>query len=164
MTEFGRRSAPAVSGTEFTGVRPYQTGDRLSSVHWRGFGGPVPLLVRELAAAATFRRRVILDDRAGVHRRASFESALRLLTGQLLGPTDSLEVRSITLGAIAEVAGSEPRPSVLRWLAAVEPRFGAGEASGSTPFGTGDVVITTTTGARSLDRLAAAGVRFLVTA
>ena len=156
-------------GGEVLGVRPYQVGDRWSSVHWRGLGKIWPLLVREFGDASTGSARLVLDDRAGVHHRASFEAALDLVVGQLgARPPGAppVELRSLASGGAVLVPGGTPGPSLLRWLAAIEPRragaSGRQPAKGPVGARPGDVVVTTVTGARSLVSLERGGVRLVV--
>ncbi len=61
-------------GGELTGLRPYIPGDRLHRIHWPALALYDQLLVRHFDAEAG--RRLVVDDRAGVHRPAGFEDVL----------------------------------------------------------------------------------------
>ena len=68
---------------ELTGLRPYRQGDRLRSIHWPSRSGPGPLMVREFAPDDRRVVRVVLDDRAGVHRRSDYDAVLSVTHGLL---------------------------------------------------------------------------------
>jgi len=68
---------------ELVGLRPYVPGDRLHLVHWptmRRSDGPY---VKEFGAEARGVVRIVIDDRAGTHRRQPFESLLGMTVGLL---------------------------------------------------------------------------------
>jgi hypothetical protein len=157
------------AGNDLIGLRPYQPGDRLSSVHWRAVVGSSPPLVREFGGTPGTPHRLILDDRAGVHRRAAFEAALDALVTELLRPSSVapvIELRSLASGDALSVVTGSPSPSLLRWLAVVEPRHAVSRHVVAPPrsreLGAGDVIITTSTGAGSLSRLRQAGAHLVV--
>jgi len=162
--------SPARSGgADAVGVRPYRAGDRWSSVHWRGLGSTWPLLVWDLGDSGTGTPHLVLDDRAGVHRRVSFEAALDLVVGHVATRPSSappMVLRSLASADAVLVAGGSPSESLLRWLAAIEPRrtstVGPRATRSSGGAGPGDVVVTTVTGARSLGELERRGVRLVV--
>ena len=158
----------SAGGVDLLGVRPYQLGDRLSSLHWRSFTSTTPLLVRELGTELVNPVRLIIDDRAGVHRRAAFETALDLLTGAVADRprvAPSLEVRSLASGHALTTSGGT-MPALLRWLAALEPRRadrpGLELSRTGWVVGLGDTVITTSTGSASLSALRDQGARVVV--
>jgi hypothetical protein len=155
-------------GVDLLGIRPYQPGDRLSSIHWRSLSSTVPLLVRELGTESPNPQHLVIDDRAGVHRRADFEKVLDLATGAVVdrpatGP--SIELRSLSSGQVL-LASPSSVLAVLRWLAALEPRRADGERFGvgcsGAALGLGDTVITTTTGSASLGAVRRQGARVVV--
>lgn len=156
-------------GEDVIGLRHYQPGDRLSSVHWRSVVGATPLLVRELGRTQATLPRLILDDRAGVHRRAAFEAALDFMANTLVRPAMAelvVELCSLTSGDVLSVTFGAPTAALLRWLAVVEPRrvtgLGAGGSSTQWHHGPSDTVITTATAAESLALLQDLGVRLMV--
>jgi hypothetical protein len=155
-------------GVDLLGIRPYQLGDRLSTLHWRSLSSTVPLLVRELGNESPSPQHLVIDDRAGVHRRADFEKALDLATGALVDRPESappLELRSLASGQTL-FASPGTMPTVLRWLAALEPRRTGGEGLGLArsggSLGPGDTVITTATGSASLAIVRRQGAQLVV--
>jgi Protein of unknown function DUF58 len=167
----GRNVAEATTkagGVDVLGVRPYQQGDRLSSVHWRSLAGTGPLLVRELGDELVRPAQVVIDDRAWVHLRSSFERVVDLLTGAIASwpqMAQPIDLRSLTSGHVVSVSGGVT-PDLLRWLAVLEPR----QTDSPTPnaersvleIGSGDTVFTTATASRSLGSLRERGVRLVV--
>ena len=155
-------------GVDLLGVRPYQRGDRLSLVHWRSLAGTGPLLVRELGDEQTRPVRVVIDDRAWVHRRAPFERTVDLLTGAVANMphgAQPIELCSLTSGHAVSVSGGLT-PTLLEWLAALEPRQSdspnPNASSSLLEVGSGDTVFTTFTASRSLGSLRDRGVRLVV--
>ncbi len=63
-------------GGELADLRPYVPGDRLHLLHWPAFARYGTLLVRRFDPEGGGVVRIVVDDRAGVHRRAAFEQAL----------------------------------------------------------------------------------------
>jgi hypothetical protein len=155
-------------GVDLLGVRPYQRGDRLSSVHWRSLAGTAPLLVRELGDELERPVRLFIDDRVWVHRRPSFERAVDLLTGAVATwprTAQPIELRSLSSGRVAPADGGLT-PALLEWLAVLEPRESGNrnpEAARSlVEIGPGDTVFTTMTASRSLGALREQGARLVV--
>ena len=155
-------------GVDVLGVRPYQQGDRLSSVHWRSLAGTGPLLVRELGDELVRPVQVVIDDRAWVHRRSSFERAVDLLTGALANwpqMAQPIDLRSLTSGHVVSVS-SGLTPTLLRWLAVLEPRQSDSPIPNAErsvlQVGSGDTVFTTATASGSLGSLRERGVRLVV--
>ena len=155
-------------GVDVLGVRPYQQGDRLSSVHWRSPAGTGPLLVRELGDELVRPVKVVIDDRAWVHRRSSFERTVDLLTGAMANRprmAQAIDLRSLTSGHVVSVSGGLT-PTVLRWLAVLEPRQTDSPIPNAEKsvleIGSGDTVFTTATASRSLESLRERGVRLVV--
>jgi hypothetical protein len=155
-------------GVDVLGVRPYQQGDRLSSVHWRSLAGSGPLLVRELGDELVRPVQVVIDDRAWVHLRSSFERVVDLLTGAMASwpqMAQPIDLRSLTSGHVVSVSGGVT-PDLLRWLAVLEPRRTDSPAPNAErsvlEIGSGDTVFTTATASRSLGSLRERGVRLVV--
>jgi uncharacterized protein (DUF58 family) len=155
-------------GVDVLGVRPYQQGDRLSSVHWRSLAGTGPLLVRELGDELVRPVQVVIDDRAWVHLRSSFERVVDLLTGAMASwpqMAQPIDLRSLTSGHVVSVSGGVT-PDLLRWLAVLEPRRTDSPAPNAErsvlEIGSGDTVFTTATASRSLGSLRERGVRLVV--
>jgi uncharacterized protein (DUF58 family) len=143
LPEHGRDGAG-----ELVGIRPYVAGDRLSLLHWPARARYGAWFVRQFAPEVGQRTRLVLDDRAGVHRRADFETMLAGAHGLLErcyedGATVELSTMSGTSATLAPVPLGLEEARVL--LAGVLPRrWRADQDMG------GGTVITTATGARSL--------------
>ena len=58
---------------ELEGLRPYMAGDRLSLLHWPAKVRYGTWFVRQFDGEGTATVSIVLDDRAGVHRRIEFE-------------------------------------------------------------------------------------------
>jgi uncharacterized protein (DUF58 family) len=133
---------------ELVGIRPYVAGDRLSLVHWPARARYGAWYVRQFGPDEGERTRLVLDDRAGVHRQKDFEEMLAEAHGLVeLCWQDGRTVELCTLSGrsvtLAPVAAGVEEGRVL--LAAVLPRATGADA----PVGAG-TVITTATGAQSL--------------
>jgi len=141
---------------DLMGIRPYVAGDRLSLLHWPARARYGSWFVRQFAAEDSTGLRLVIDDRAGVHRRTDFEAMLSAVQG--LVDAAYVEGRVFEL---ATLSGSfmtlECGPRSLEasnvMLAAVLPRHGV-----SVPLKRGGVVVTTATGAQNLP----AGVEHIV--
>jgi uncharacterized protein (DUF58 family) len=150
----GETSTPGpVHGREgpgdLMGIRPYVAGDRLSLLHWPARARHGTWFVRQFAPDTGAEGRLVIDDRAGVHRKGDFEQMLSTAQGLVdhcwrQGRT--MEVRTLS-GRSARLA---PAPLALEetrvLLASLLPRDPAPPAAAG---GTG-TVLTTATGARSL--------------
>jgi hypothetical protein len=141
--------APGREGPgELVGLRPYQAGDRLSLVHWSSRARYGTWFVRQFAPDVGSEPRLILDDRAGVHRQSEFEEMLR--TAESLvelcwrdGRTIELRTLSGSSTRLSPVPLALEQAQVL--LATVLPRMTTTE-----PDAGGGPVLTTVTGARTL--------------
>lgn len=84
-TQFGDGPAEVQTddpGGEWSGLRPYEPGDRLHLLSWQAEARFGALLVHDFRpdsedAVVT----IVFDDRAGVHRRHAFENALSAIFG-----------------------------------------------------------------------------------
>jgi uncharacterized protein (DUF58 family) len=137
---------------ELEGLRPYMAGDRLSLLHWPAKIRYGEWFVRQFDGEGTAAVSIVLDDRAGVHRRMEFERLVSATLGSVLETTRSPQAVHLTTlaGRSYSFAPSEQgradarlvlaglQPVALR--AAVRPRAIPSDA----------VVFTTRTGAERL--------------
>jgi hypothetical protein len=72
-------------GGEWSGLRPYEPGDRLSLLSWQAEARSGALLVHDFRPDSEHVVSLVLDDRAGVHRRDAFEKSLGVIYGLALG-------------------------------------------------------------------------------
>lgn len=132
---------------DLVGLRPYVVGDRLSLVHWPARARYGTWFVRQFAPEVAPTARLVLDDRAGVHRRRDFETMLSTAQGfveEARAADRPIELHTFS-GASARLTGERRAyEEALVLLASLRPRRGARTA---IPPG---VVLTTVTGARTL--------------
>jgi uncharacterized protein (DUF58 family) len=136
---------------ELVGLRPYAAGDRLSLLHWPARARYGAWFVRQFAPELGAQWRLVLDDRAGVHRQADFERMLSTAEGLIelcWQAGRSIELRTLS-GMSSTVA---PAPQALEQaqvlLATVLPRKRGVDIDAAE-----GTVLTTATGARSLPDL-----------
>ncbi|HEX7444679.1 MAG TPA: DUF58 domain-containing protein, partial [Acidimicrobiales bacterium] len=83
---------------ELQGIRPYVAGDRLSLLHWPAKVRYGTWFVRQFDAEGTGSVSVVIDDRAGVHRRVEFERLVSAALWAVLETTRSTRaVHLVTL-------------------------------------------------------------------
>jgi hypothetical protein len=70
-------------GGEWSGLRPYEPGDRLNLLSWQAEARSGALLVHDFRPDSEHVISLVLDDRAGVHRRDAFEKSLGMVYGLL---------------------------------------------------------------------------------
>ncbi len=116
---------------ELEGIRPYEAGDRLGLLHWPAKARYGTWFVRQFGVEGSAARSVVLDDRAGVHRRAEFEqliSAAMWVVAELLAERKAVHLltlagRSYTFepndsgSTNAKLALAELQPNPTRSLA-----------------------------------------------
>jgi uncharacterized protein (DUF58 family) len=141
-------------GGEWSGLRPYEPGDRLHLLSWQAEARFGALLVHDFRPDSEEVVTIVLDDRAGVHRRDAFEDAL----GAVLGLATAGEGRS-THYDVSTLSGRRVRDSttadglvaLLTFLAETRPtRLSAGVAASALPLSTGALVVTTPTAVATL--------------
>ena len=71
-------------GGEWSGLRPYEPGDRLNLLSWQAEARSGALLVHDFRPESEDVISFVLDDRAGVHRRDAFEKSLGVIYGLAL--------------------------------------------------------------------------------
>ena len=123
---------------ELEGIRPYVLGDRLSLLHWPAKARYGTWFVRQFGTDGSSVVRLVLDDRAGVHRRAEFERLLSVtlwtldeameggcpvhlvtLTGRSISVEPTARGRAGACLALAELRPSAaPPPGSRRWARA----------------------------------------------
>lgn len=144
---------------EWSGLRPYVPGDRLHLLSWPAEALYGALLVHEFRPDGQARIRLVLDDRAGVHRRDAFESALSAIHAFLADAgRQGLDVELVALSGDRSVGPALPEGMVehLTFLARAGPRRGPTRARAGLPdpdAGTASVVVTTVTARPSLPPL-----------
>jgi uncharacterized protein (DUF58 family) len=134
-------------GGELSGLRPYAPGDRLHLLSWPVEARYGTLMVHEFRPDGAAPIRIVLDDRAGVHRKAAFEESLSILYALAdREGTRSRDVEIITLtGGLLRVPPTpEGMAELLTFLAGARP----GHMSGGSPLLRGSSTVVTTTTAR----------------
>lgn len=132
---------------EILGIRPYRPGDRLSLLHWPSRARYGAWYVREFAREAATATTVVVDDRAGVHRRADFEALLSVALGlveEAAHRGGAAELATLTGRRLGVADGPVGLAEVRRQLAALEPRRARG------PLAADGVILTTRTGQERL--------------
>jgi hypothetical protein len=137
---------------ELEGLRPYAAGDRLSLLHWPAKIRYGTWFVRQFDGEGTATMSIVLDDRAGVHRRIEFERLVSATLWSVLETTRTPHAAHLmTLaGRSYSFAPSEQGRAHARLvLAGMRPV--ALRAPARTPILPADaVVLTTRTGAERL--------------
>jgi uncharacterized protein (DUF58 family) len=138
---------------DLMGIRPYMAGDRLSLLHWPARARTGAWFVRQFAPELGAAWRLVLDDRAGVHRQADFEAMVARAHAMVLelwdeGRTVELCTMSGTSRLVSPVPAGLEEARLL--LATVLPKDGAARPPVSESGGGSGTVITTGTAARSL--------------
>ena len=137
---------------ELQGIRPYVAGDRLSLLHWPAKVRYGTWFVRQFDAEGTGSVSIVLDDRAGVHRRVEFE---RLVSAALWTVLETMRspraVHLVTLsGRSYSFAPTEQgRADARLALAALQPMV-LRRSIRAPELPADAVVLTTRTGAERL--------------
>jgi uncharacterized protein (DUF58 family) len=141
-------------GGEWSGLRPYEPGDRLHLLSWQAEARSGDLLVHDFRPDSEELVTIVFDDRAGVHRRHAFEEAL----GAVLGLATAGKLQS-TCYDVSTLSGRRVRDSttpdglvaLLTFLAETRPTPSSTRAAASAlPLPTGALVVTTPTAAATL--------------
>ncbi len=136
---------------ELEGIRPYVFGDRLSLLHWPAKARYGTWFVRQFGADGASTVPLVLDDRAGVHRKAEFE---RLLSATLWVLDDAMEggrpvhLLTLTGRSVSVEPTAEGRAGACLALAELQPSIGRTARHPVIPVGA--VLLTTRTGAERL--------------
>ena len=141
-------------GGEWSGLRPYEPGDRLHLLSWQAEARSGALLVHDFRPDSEDVVTIVFDDRAGVHRRQAFESAL----GAVFGLASAAEGRARDYD-VSTLSGRRVRGSttpdglvaLLTFLAETQPTR-AGEHRGlpASTLSDGALLITTPTAVPTL--------------
>lgn len=135
-------------GGELSGLRPYAPGDRLHLLSWPVEARYGLLMVHEFRPDGAAPIRIVLDDRAGVHRKAAFEESLSILYALVdRNGAGSREVEIITLtGGLLRIPPTpEGMVELLTFLAGARPT----RRRASFPLLLGSSTVVTTTTARA---------------
>jgi len=136
-------------GGEWSGLRPYEPGDRLHLLSWQAEARFGALLVHDFRPDSEDVVTIVFDDRAGVHRRHAFEKAL----GAVFGLASAAEGRGTDYD-VSTLSGRRVRGSttpdglvaLLTFLADTQPTRSSNHAGvSSSPLPTGALLITTPT-------------------
>jgi uncharacterized protein (DUF58 family) len=134
---------------DLVGLRPYVAGDRLALLHWPARARTGTWQVRDFRPAAVDVAFLVLDDRAGVHRRAEYETLL----GRTLGVIDELleadrpvELATVTGRRFTFLPTASGRGDARRVVAGLDPQSPHHGIATDRP----GPVLTTSSGARSL--------------
>jgi len=114
-------------GGELADLRPYVPGDRLHLLHWPAFARYGTLLVRRFDPETGAVLRLVVDDRAGVHRRDAFEQALSATLAIVEEAADlGIVLELATLSGSSAVVAPTPQgvASVLPLLSTMQPGGG----------------------------------------
>jgi uncharacterized protein (DUF58 family) len=148
----GDLPAPGPSGGlgELEGIRPYVPGDRLSLLYWPSKARYGAWFVRQFGGEEATAVALVLDDRAGVHRRADFErlvsAVLWVVDGALADGTPVL-LCTLSGGTVALAPTDQGRAESRRMLAEVQPTPAGSRGWTSRTLPEGAIVLTSETGA-----------------
>ncbi len=137
-------------GGEWSGLRPYEPGDRLHLLSWQAEARFGALLVHDFRPDSEDVVTIVFDDRAGVHRRAAFEKALGVVYGLASAVEASATEYDVTALSGRRVQGTTTADglvALLTFLAETQPTRAAHNAGpgAAAPPHDGALVITTPT-------------------
>jgi Protein of unknown function DUF58 len=138
---------------ELSSLRPYVAGDRLHLLSWPVEARYGTLMVQQFRPDGQARIGLVLDDRAGVHRRAAFESALSMIHGLAAAAADrGLDVEITTLSGRHVVVAATPdgRVEFLTFLARAQPRSVTPARVAAAAPPSASAVVTTSTARATL--------------
>ncbi len=134
---------------ELVGLRPYVPGDRLHLVHWPTMPRSDGPYVKEFGAEARGVVRIVIDDRAGTHRRQPFESMLGMTVSLLTeASAHHLSVELATMSGYTNTVTPDAHSAAqaLSVLSTMRPSRRVGGRLDAAPC----TVVTTATGASTL--------------
>jgi uncharacterized protein (DUF58 family) len=141
-------------GGEWSGLRPYEPGDRLHLLSWQAEARFGALLVHDFRPDSEEVVTIVFDDRAGVHRRRAFEEALGVALG-LATPAEGqgtrYDVSTLSGRRVRESTTPDGLVALLTFLAETRPtHMSTRSATSAVPLTTGALVVTTPTAAPTL--------------
>lgn len=141
-------------GGEWSGLRPYQPGDRLNLLSWQAEARSGALMVHDFRPDSGDVISLVLDDRAGVHRRDAFEKSLGMIYGLAVeaeGRTTDYEVSTLSGRQLRGSTTPEGLVELATFLAETQPiRTGAGRVHLEAPARGWTLVVTTPTAVPTL--------------
>ena len=141
-------------GGEWSGLRPYEPGDRLHLLSWQAEARFGTLLVHDFRPDSEDIVTIVLDDRAGVHRRRAFEQALGAVFGLASaadGQGADYDVSTLSGRRVRGPTTPDGMVELATFLAETQPTRSSDQAIGSaSPLPKGALVITTPTAAPTL--------------
>ena len=147
-------------GGEWSGLRPYEPGDRLHLLSWQAEARSGALLVHDFRPDSEDVVTIVFDDRAGVHRRQAFENALDAIFGlasPAKGHATDYDVSTLSGRRVRGSTTPDGLVALLTFLAETQPtRAGQHLGLSTSTLSDGALLITTPTAVptlpRSLDR------------
>ena len=147
-------------GDEFYALREYQAGDDLRQVHWVSSARTDELMIRQPQTLWRGRTTIVVDARAPVHDRRSFEETLSAAASLAVsGLRGGMQLRLVVLGGQDTGFGTGPphEGRILDTLALASPTKGGAMSAELRRAGArGTIVLVTTDGAPMSDLSAAA--------
>jgi uncharacterized protein (DUF58 family) len=140
-------------GGEWSGLRPYEPGDRLNLLSWQAEARSGALLVHDFRPDSEDVISLVLDDRAGVHRRDAFERSLSMIYGltvQADGLTTDFEVSTLSGRQLRGSTTPEGLVDLATFLAETQPSRRGGGVHSVVPTPGGTLLVTTPTAAPTL--------------
>jgi uncharacterized protein (DUF58 family) len=141
-------------GGEWSGLRPYEPGDRLHLLSWQAEARFGALLVHDFRPDSEEVVALVFDDRAGVHRSDAFEKALDYVYGlasSAEGRTTEYDVSTLSGRRARGSTTPEGLVALATFLAEVQPTRSSGVAAwAASALPSGALLITTPTAAGSV--------------
>ena len=138
---------------DLEGIRPYVPGDRLSLLHWPAWARYGSWFVRQFGGESTDALALLLDDRAGVHRRADFDrlvSATLWVVDRALDDGQTVVLSTLSGRATTFAPTEQGRADARLLLAELQPARSRSPVSSPVVIPAGAHLITTRTGAERL--------------
>ncbi len=141
-------------GGEWSGLRPYEPGDRLHLLSWQAEARFGALLVHDFRPDSEDVVTIVFDDRAGVHRRHTFENALGAVFGLAAdagGRGTDYDVSTLSGRRVRGSTTPDGLVALLTFLAETQPTRSSDHVGApASPLPTGALAITTPTAVSTL--------------